>query len=326
MSHEVLLDVRRMVPRERHPRIFKTWEDLPLGGVIKLVNDHNPKPLFYEFKAERTGEFEWKPIEEGPERWVVAIKRVAPPPAHAGDQARSEAPSWMKHRPAIELDVREELRRGGEPLGGILDAAEKIRTGQILLVRAIFEPRPLFAVLGNRGFESWAVEEGPEDWKSYFYKKPWCHATPEPGRHEAVRAEQTVREVAERHPQTQRVFAEHGLDMCCGGAHPIEEAATAHGVAVEPLLKNLNEAVAAGAASQAPPGKTHALDVRGLEPPEPMVRILSALPSMGPADMLEVTHFREPFPLYEHLEEAGFSHSIEKLDENLYRLKIRRRA
>ena len=325
MSQEVLLDVRQMIPRERHPKIFKAWEELPVGGSIKLVNDHNPKPLFYEFKAERTGEFEWRPLEEGPERWVVAITRVAAAPSHAG-RARGDAPSWVKHRPAIELDVREELRRGGEPLGGILDAAEKIRTGQVLLVRAIFEPRPLFAVLGNQGFESWAVEEGPEDWKAYFYKKPWCHVEPDPSQGAAVRSDQTVREVAERYPQTQRVFAEHGLDMCCGGAHPIEATAAAHGVALEPLLEKLNTAVADAAPRKTGAGKTHALDVRGLEAPEPMVRILSALPAMGPEDVLEVTHFREPFPLYEHLKEAGFAHTIEKLEENLYRLKISRKG
>ena len=266
MSQEVLLDVRQMIPRERHPKIFKAWEELPVGGSIKLINDHNPKPLFYEFKAERTGEFEWRPIEEGPERWIIAIKRVAPAPSLAGNRSRQDAPSWMNRWPTIELDVRDELRRGGEPLGGILDAAEKIGPGQILLVRAIFEPRPLFVVLGNQGFESWAVEDGPGNWRAYFCKKPWCH--------KAI-------------------------------------SSTLHG---------------AGGRTKPGAGNNHVLDVRGLEAPEPMVRILSTLPEMGPSDMLEVTHFREPFPLYAHLEEAGFEHSIEKLAENLYKLKIRRKG
>jgi len=53
-----------------------------------------------------------------------------------------------------------------------------------------------------------------------------------------------------------------------------------------------------------------------------MVEILSKLPQLGQDDVLEVTHFREPFPLYAHLEEAGFEHSIEKLGEAHYRLLI----
>ena len=68
------------------------------------------------------------------------------------------------------------------------------------------------------------------------------------------------------------------------------------------------------------------LDVNGLEPPEPMVRILEAVTALGPEDRLVVEHFREPVPLYAHLEAAGFAHEIVKLGESRYRLTIRRAA
>ncbi|MBI4348656.1 MAG: DUF2249 domain-containing protein [Elusimicrobia bacterium] len=70
----------------------------------------------------------------------------------------------------------------------------------------------------------------------------------------------------------------------------------------------------------------HALDVCGLEPPQPMIEILSKLSELGPDDVLVVEHFREPVPLYAHLEDAGFAHSIEKLGEARYRLRIWRGA
>jgi TusA-related sulfurtransferase len=72
-------------------------------------------------------------------------------------------------------------------------------------------------------------------------------------------------------------------------------------------------------------GKVHVLDVSGLEPPQPMVAILEKIQELGPGDVLEVSHHREPVPLYALLEEAGFTHEIEKLGENSYRLKIRRK-
>ena len=72
-------------------------------------------------------------------------------------------------------------------------------------------------------------------------------------------------------------------------------------------------------------GKVHILDVSGLEPPQPMVAILEKLSELGPGDTLEVSHHREPVPLYPHLEEAGFAHEIEKLGENSFRLRIRRK-
>ena len=74
---EAVVDVRDMPPRERHPRIFATFDGLPVGGVLTLVNDHDPKPLFYQMQAERPGQIAWDPQEEGPERWVIRIERVA---------------------------------------------------------------------------------------------------------------------------------------------------------------------------------------------------------------------------------------------------------
>jgi len=63
-------------PKDKHRIIFETFEALEPGTTMELINDHNPKPLYYEFKIERTGTFEWAYIEEGPEVWRVAITKV----------------------------------------------------------------------------------------------------------------------------------------------------------------------------------------------------------------------------------------------------------
>lgn len=46
------LDVRDLPPAERHPEIHEAFESLDSGEALKLVNDHDPSPLFYEMKAE----------------------------------------------------------------------------------------------------------------------------------------------------------------------------------------------------------------------------------------------------------------------------------
>src|SRR5262245_42241 len=74
-SMTTVLDVRLMPPRERHPRIFQLWSELPDGGALRLVNDHDPLPLYYQFSAEHPGEFSWQYLEEGPVRWSVRIGR-----------------------------------------------------------------------------------------------------------------------------------------------------------------------------------------------------------------------------------------------------------
>lgn len=72
------LDVRTIAPRERHPLIFTTFDALESGEAFLLVNDHDPKPLYYQFSAERQGQFSWEYLEQGPETWRVRVGKSAP--------------------------------------------------------------------------------------------------------------------------------------------------------------------------------------------------------------------------------------------------------
>jgi uncharacterized protein (DUF2249 family) len=71
------LDVRNVMPRERHPLIFGTFRKLERGDAFVLVNDHDPKPLYYQFQAELGEPFQWEYLESGPEVWKVRIGRSA---------------------------------------------------------------------------------------------------------------------------------------------------------------------------------------------------------------------------------------------------------
>lgn len=71
-----VLDVRTITPRERHPRIFQLFNSLEVGEAFELINDHDPKPLYYQFQAERPGQLDWQYLEQGPETWRVRITRA----------------------------------------------------------------------------------------------------------------------------------------------------------------------------------------------------------------------------------------------------------
>jgi uncharacterized protein (DUF2249 family) len=72
------LDVRPIPAPQKHPKIFGTFEHLAVGESFVLVNDHDPKPLYYQFLAERNGTFSWTYLEQGPVRWRVQIGKVSP--------------------------------------------------------------------------------------------------------------------------------------------------------------------------------------------------------------------------------------------------------
>jgi uncharacterized protein (DUF2249 family) len=70
------LDIRNVAPAKRHPIIFERFDRLQSGESFILVNDHEPKPLYYQFQAEYTGMFVWEYLESGPETWRVRIGRI----------------------------------------------------------------------------------------------------------------------------------------------------------------------------------------------------------------------------------------------------------
>jgi uncharacterized protein (DUF2249 family) len=69
------IDVRTVPPRDRHPLIFSTFAQLGQGQALELVNDHDPRPLYYQFNDQFPGAFAWDYIERGP-LWRVAITRT----------------------------------------------------------------------------------------------------------------------------------------------------------------------------------------------------------------------------------------------------------
>lgn len=71
------LDLREIPPFERHKKIFEMWNELEAGEILEITNDHEPRPLYYQFAVEQEGKFEWKYVREGPKDWVFQIKKIS---------------------------------------------------------------------------------------------------------------------------------------------------------------------------------------------------------------------------------------------------------
>jgi uncharacterized protein (DUF2249 family) len=78
------------------------------------------------------------------------------------------------------------------------------------------------------------------------------------------------------------------------------------------------------APSPSPLARRTILDVRGLEPPQPMVRVLEAIDQLAPGAELEVHHDRRPMFLYPQLDDRGFVHDTDEPEPGLVRILIRR--
>ena len=69
------LDVRTIPPGERFEKIIGIWNVLKPGDILKITNDHDPKPLRHHFATQQPGKYQWEYEREGPVEWIVKITR-----------------------------------------------------------------------------------------------------------------------------------------------------------------------------------------------------------------------------------------------------------
>jgi len=71
--------------------------------------------------------------------------------------------------------------------------------------------------------------------------------------------------------------------------------------------------------------ETTEIDVRGLEPPEPLERIVALLDTLEGGCSLRVKIDCRPTPLYRLLERNGYAYEEQAGSDSLYEITIRRR-
>jgi uncharacterized protein (DUF2249 family) len=74
---EPVLDVTQIAMHERHTIIFNQFDRMEPGKSFILQNDHDPRPLGFQFRFEREGEFSWEYLQKGPDVWKVRIGKLS---------------------------------------------------------------------------------------------------------------------------------------------------------------------------------------------------------------------------------------------------------
>ena len=68
------LDVRVLVPIKRHEKLVKLFGELPAGQSFVFINDHDPIPLYYEFKSIYGDVVGWEYLNRGGREWKVKVQ------------------------------------------------------------------------------------------------------------------------------------------------------------------------------------------------------------------------------------------------------------
>ena len=172
-GEDQVLDVRDLAPAQRHETIFSAYRGLAPGAGFVLVNDHDPKPLGYQFEAEYAGQFTWQYLESGPEVWRVRIGR---PAAAARGEAGTDTPGDAAEEP--DLDVRQVGH--AQRHGVIFTAYRALRPGAGFVLVNDHDPRPLryqFEAQYAGEFTWDYLEAGPVLWRVRIGRAgAWHHA------------------------------------------------------------------------------------------------------------------------------------------------------
>lgn len=169
------IDLREIPGRQRHSIIFNTWNELPTGGAILLLNDHDPLPLYDQFATEYGGGFRWEYLQSGPAVWEVRINKGEFVDAGFYPTKKQDADGCVKSQPIkfmkpLILDTRPLFAKGQAPCDAIDNAVAKLIPGQRLVLLVPFEPVPLYAKLRQQGFSHKPAQFENDVWRVEFKK------------------------------------------------------------------------------------------------------------------------------------------------------------
>lgn len=108
----VELDVRTLPPPKKHATIHELLEGLAPGDTLRIVNDHDPRPLRYELEHDYPDSFEWTYVESGPQTWRVDISKTRAFDVTPGFDLLADSADLVVHR--LSIQPRESLRLGFE--------------------------------------------------------------------------------------------------------------------------------------------------------------------------------------------------------------------
>jgi CRP/FNR family transcriptional regulator len=72
----ITIDARALPATNRSARIFEAFDKLPIGGVVELTEEADPRSLRNEFAQSRPGRFSWDARNLGSGRWTIRLERI----------------------------------------------------------------------------------------------------------------------------------------------------------------------------------------------------------------------------------------------------------
>lgn len=179
----------------------------------------------------------------------------------------------------VVLDVRPVLTAGDDPLKLILKTCKALKDYECLKIINTFEPIPLVNLLAKQGYRSWSERPDKDTVYTWFVK--W-------------RIKPDMTSIDRERGSEKRFRLKAGI-----GLGEAEAGLMNTTLEFEQMIEFFG------------PERIRTIDVRDLEMPKPMIRILDILSDLNKDEALFVYHKKLPVFLLPELEDRGFRYFIE---------------
>lgn len=170
-ENENILIVPDLEPRVKHATIFERFEELNKGETLIIINDHDPKPLYYQMQSQYGDVFDWEYLESGPETWRIKITMKG---------TKLEVLDATKLPPSIKHQT-------------IFEKYDSLGPGEAFVLSNDHDPKPLYYQLQAMHGDTFTwqyIQQGPYEFRILIAKDPEEESAPAPS--EAKDETQTV--------------------------------------------------------------------------------------------------------------------------------------
>ncbi len=258
-----ILDGTTLSPAVKFQTINQTFDNLKAGEGFILINDHDPKPLYYHLNGEHGDIFTWEYLEKGPDLFKIRIAKKPVETSEEEEDTDEYVLDGVSLDPAVKFQT-------------IMKTFNDLKEGETFILHNDHDPKPLYYKLSGSEGDTFIWEyitQGPDFFNIRIGKKVISDQSEggqsslsgqtslsrtsseaemgvempsAPDFHDGILfpadAPETVRTIVAKDFRKTKVFRKHDLDFAWQADKSLTEVCNAAGISETDLRKELTDA------------------------------------------------------------------------------------
>lgn len=159
------MDIRTLPPVKRHQVLLDLFRNLPAGESFEFINDHDPKPLYYSFRAMFGDAVGWEYLQKDPGEWKIRVAKTEQTEERSDMIDNSHQQSSNGIRVIKQFDVRNRPCMNRHAM--VFSTFEELKPGEAFVFTNDHDPKPLYFKLEAEYSEPFIweyLQKLPDEW------------------------------------------------------------------------------------------------------------------------------------------------------------------